>query len=75
MPKLSLRFFLRLMNSFNNGFKRDASCCMRLRIEEYFAVAHILATGFKKIRPGEVIKILLAQQNIGPAVIDIQKRL
>ena len=48
---------------------------MRLRIEEYLRVQHILHLGLRHISPGHVVEVALLPQDIGSLIIKVQKLL
>ena len=63
------------MNPFNDGRHGNATFGVRLRIKEDLRMTDVLLVRFTQIRPRQIVKITVLQQNASALVINIQKRL
>ena len=59
----------------DHGLERHPAFGMQLRIEEDLDVPHRLARHLRQVRPGEVEKVPLPDQNSGALVVEVQERL
>ena len=58
-----------------DGRERDAAVRVRLRIEEDLGVAHAVGVRPLEVRPGEIVEVLLAEQDLGAFVVDVEEGL
>ena len=67
-----LKSLVETIDDCSNGY---AAFGMRLRIEKYLGVAHILFVRLFQISPREIVKIPVLEQDSGPLIVNIEKRL
>ena len=72
--ELVLRVHLRPANSANSGVVGDAARGMRLGVEEYLGVEHVLGMGFGQVGGREIVEVLLSLQDAHALVVDLEER-
>ena len=59
----------------DHGFHVHNALGVRLRVEEYLRMHHVVGRGAFEIGPGHLEEILLVQQHAGPGIVDVQEAL
>ena len=64
-----------LIDALDDFGKSNASSRMRLRIEEYLGMQHVLRLGLFHVGPCQIIEVALLPQDVGSLIIKVQKPL